>query len=98
MGIIKGSSRLVVLLASLVVIAVTFAGTAQASTAMIPVPGPPDTGSGTAGVVVVHTVVGGMPGWQIAVIAIVAALAAAVAAVLFDRIRAARRRVLSTPA
>jgi hypothetical protein len=41
----------------------------------------------------VHTVVvGGMPGWQIALIAIGAALLAAIAAVLADRARAARRR------
>jgi hypothetical protein len=41
----------------------------------------------------VHTVVvGGMPGWQIALIAIGAALFAAIAAVLADRAWAARRR------
>jgi hypothetical protein len=37
---------------------------------------------------------GGMPGWQIAAIALGAALAAAVAAVLLDRARTARRRPL----
>jgi hypothetical protein len=37
-------------------------------------------------------VVGGMPGWQIALIAAAAAVAAAAAAVLLDRARAARRR------
>ena len=42
----------------------------------------------------VQTVVmGGMPGWQIALIAIGAALVAAVAAVLADRARSARRRL-----
>jgi hypothetical protein len=41
----------------------------------------------------VHTVVvGGMPGWQIALIAIGAALVAAIAAVLADRIWTARRK------
>ena len=41
----------------------------------------------------VHTVVAvGMPGWQIALIAIGAALVAATAAVLLDRARATRRR------
>jgi hypothetical protein len=41
----------------------------------------------------VHTVVmGGMPGWQIALIAIGAALFAATAAVLLDRAWTARRR------
>jgi hypothetical protein len=38
---------------------------------------------------------GGMPGWQIAVIALAAALAAATAAVFLDRARS-RRRVAST--
>jgi hypothetical protein len=41
----------------------------------------------------VHTaVIGGMPGWQIALIAIGAALLAATTAVLVDRARAARRK------
>ena len=103
MDIIKGLSRLGVLLASLGVIAVALAGAAPASMAMVPRPG------GPAGTAVPHTVtspatvvrtvaVGGMPGWQIAVIAVVAALVAAVAAVLFDRTRATRRRLVSTPA
>jgi hypothetical protein len=39
-----------------------------------------------------------MPGWKIAVIAVAAALVAAVAAVLFDRARAARRRLIASPA
>jgi hypothetical protein len=34
---------------------------------------------------------GGMPGWQIALIALAAALVAAVVAVLLDRARAARK-------
>ena len=53
----------------------------------VPPPGPP------LGPVQVHTVVvGGMPGWQIALIAIGAALLAAITAVLADRAWAARRR------
>ena len=41
----------------------------------------------------IHTVVaGGMPGWQITLIAAAAALLAAVLAVLLDRAFAARRR------
>jgi hypothetical protein len=36
-------------------------------------------------------IAGGMPGWQIALIAIGAAVAAAAVAVLLDRARAARR-------
>ena len=43
-------------------------------------------------------VVGGMPGWQIALIAIGAAVAAAVTAVLLDRMRSARRQLSPTAA
>ena len=38
-------------------------------------------------------VVGGMPGWQIAAIALGSALSAAVTAVLLDHLRSARRRL-----
>jgi hypothetical protein len=41
-------------------------------------------------------VVGGMPGWQIALISIGAALVAAAAAVLLDRARDRRRRLAAT--
>jgi hypothetical protein len=41
-----------------------------------------------------HAVVGGMPGWQITLIAVGAALAAAAVAVLADRARAARQESL----
>ena len=52
----------------------------------------------TPGPVPVHTViVGGMPGWQIALIAIGAALAAA-ATVLLDRARTTRRHPATTGA
>jgi hypothetical protein len=68
---------------------------AFARTAMIPVP----TGGGDNGdpVPAVQTVtrivvVGGMAGWQIALIAFGAALAAAAAAVVLDRKLAGRRR------
>jgi hypothetical protein len=43
-------------------------------------------------------VVGGMPGWQIAVIAIAAALLAATVAVLADRAWTARRKTVSVTA
>jgi hypothetical protein len=47
----------------------------------------------------VHTVVvGGMPGWQITLIAAVAALAAATIAVLADRIWTARRKAITAAA
>ena len=41
---------------------------------------------------------GGMPGWQITLIAVGAALAAAVIAVILDRSLAARRRVIGAAA
>jgi hypothetical protein len=98
MSTIKSLSRLGAVLASLAVIAVSFASSASASTSMIPVGGSGDAGAvgpgGTpAPVTVVHTVVvGGMPGWQIALIAVAAALVTAIAAVLVERSRTARRR------
>ncbi|HEY6278772.1 MAG TPA: hypothetical protein VIX86_20870 [Streptosporangiaceae bacterium] len=47
----------------------------------------------------VHTVVvGGMPGWQTALIAAGAALVAATAAVLLDRMRASQRRPATSAA
>ena len=68
---------------------------------------PPGSGSGvitspvgaTTTPVQVHTVVvGGMPGWQIALIAVVAALFAATVAVLADRSRSARRKAIAATA
>jgi hypothetical protein len=68
---------------------------------------PPGSGSGastspvgtTTPPVEVHTVVvGGTPGWQIALIAVVAALLAATAAVLVDRARSARRKATAATA
>jgi hypothetical protein len=44
------------------------------------------------------TVSGGMPGWQITLIAVGAAMAAAVVAVVLDRARAARRRMIRAAA
>jgi hypothetical protein len=47
----------------------------------------------------IHTVVaGGMPGWQIALIAVGAALIAAIAAVLVDRALGARRKAVAATA
>jgi len=68
---------------------------------------PPGSGSGvttspvgaTTTPVEVHTVVvGGMPGWQIALIAVVAALLAGTIAVLADRARTARRKAITAAA
>ena len=94
MRTIKSLSRLGVVLASLAFVAVSLASSASASTTMIPVGGSGDaTVTDTGPVTVVHTVVvGGMPGWQIALIAVVAALVTAFGAVLAERTRMARRR------
>jgi hypothetical protein len=100
MSTIKSLSRLGAVLVSLAIIAVSLASSASASTSMFPEPGS-EGGTGPvtpapvtpAPVTEVHTVVvGGMPGWQIALIAVVAALVAAIAAVLVERSRTARRR------
>ena len=95
MRTIKSLSRLGVVLASLAVVAVSLASGASASTTMIPLGGGGDGGGAPDAnpVTVVRTVVvGGMPGWQIALIAVMAALVTAFAAVLVERTRAARRR------
>jgi hypothetical protein len=52
---------------------------------------PPHPVGGTVGSPMNTIVTGGMPGWQIALIAAAAAILAAVGAVLLDRARAARR-------
>jgi hypothetical protein len=66
---------------------------------------PPGSGVTTSPVgtttppVEVHTVVvGGMPGWQIALIAVVAAVLAAALAVLLDRARTSRRKAIAATA
>ena len=93
MSTIKSLSRLGAMLVSLAIIAMGLASSASAST--FPEPGG-EGGTGPvtpAPVTEVHTVVvGGMPGWQIALIAVVAALVTAIAAVLIERSRTARRR------
>ena len=90
MNMIVRLRRVAAVAAGLGLTMVAFAGAASASTASLPRPsneaGPPQTSP------IIHTVVvGGMPGWQIALIAIGAALAAATIAVLLDRLRSARR-------
>jgi hypothetical protein len=101
MHIIKNLSRLGVVLTTLGAIALTFAGRASAAPAMVPRSGGGAEGNGHIPITPppVHTVVvGGMPGWQIAAIAILAALTAATAAVLLDRNRSVRRRLPVTAA
>ena len=73
------------------------AAAAPAALATLP---PPDPGEpAVAPLPAIHTVVtGGMPGWQITLIATGAALIAAVVAVLYDRAHAARRSITARPA
>ena len=69
-----------------------------ASAAIIPVPGDGPYGPAPAaqpGPVRVITA-GGMPGWQITLIAVAAGLAAATAAVVLDRARTSRRAASTT--
>jgi hypothetical protein len=76
-------------------------GATPASAMVVPAPGgpagapvPPAQASAQ-----VHTIIaGGMPGWQITLIAIGAALVAATVAVLLDRARATRRNAVTTAA
>ena len=65
-----------------------------ASASIIPVPGDGPYGPVRAPVVRVITA-GGMPGWQITLIALAAALAAATAAVFLDRVRASHRSAVT---
>lgn len=70
----------------------TFAIAAPAAFATMPPPEPAALGVPAPAI---HTVVtGGMPGWQITLIAAGAALCAAVVAVVLDRARAARRHAV----
>ncbi len=119
MHISTRSRRTVGLLAALGAVLVTFVSTATVALAAVNVPLPdgrawaaglPSPNRGgiydpvqTSPPAPVVTVVGGMPGWQIALIAIGAALVAAVCAVLAYRAWTARRplaapRFADTPA
>jgi hypothetical protein len=81
---------LAVSLAGLAGVAV-LAGAASAATGVLP---PPELDGGAAAAAAVQpVVVGGMPGWQIALIAVGAALAAAAIAVPVDRARRGRLRL-----
>jgi hypothetical protein len=77
---------------TLAALTATLLATATAAPAAFALPQPPMAGGDGTPPPPVHTVVvGGMPGWQIALIAIGAALLAAAAAVALDRARTARR-------
>ena len=100
MNIITRLRRFAAVLAGLGVTMAAFAAAAaaaSASTGMFPDNGGVDGGAGPVPVPQA-VVVGGMPGWQIALIAIGAAVAAAVTAVLLDRMRSARRQPSPTAA
>ncbi len=103
MNPIRHIRRLAAILAGLTATLLAWTvGTSTAFAMTDPPPGePPGTGtgggSGSPVLVRVHTIVaGGMPGWQITLIAVGAALVAAVLAVLLDRARAARRTHATT--
>jgi hypothetical protein len=89
--------RVLATLATLAGALLAFTASAPATFASrIPPPGP--TG-GPVPPPQVHTVIaGGMPGWQITLIAAAAAAVAAVVAVLADRARTARRNVTARAA
>ena len=94
MNIITRLRRFAAVLAGLGVTMAAFATAASASTGMFPDNGGVDGGAGPVPVPQA-VVVGGMPGWQIALIAIGAAVAAAV---LLDQMRSARRQLSPTAA
>jgi len=70
------------------------AAPAPAKAATMIIPGPPPADPAPQIPAHIHTaVVGGMPGWQIALIAASSAVLAAILAVAADRVRAMRRHV-----
>jgi hypothetical protein len=101
MNIIRRWRRFGVILVGFSFAMAAFAGAAQAATVMFPAPpgGDPNAGVVSNPSPIVRTVVvGGMPGWQIALIAIAAALVAAGTAVFLERARSAHRRLTTMPA
>jgi hypothetical protein len=81
--------RLAGILAALATTLLATAATTAPAAFALPIP--PVGGGGTLPPSVQTIVVGGMPGWQIALIAIAAAVLAAAIAVLADRARTAHR-------
>ena len=100
MNPIRHMRRFVAVLAGFGAALLMLAAAPAAFAMRLPPPGGP-TGSSALPQIrtVTHTiVVGGMPGWQITLIAVGAALLAATMAVLADRTRAARRPAMPTAA
>jgi hypothetical protein len=88
--------RLIVALAVMTCGVLGWAGAVPAASAsIIPVPADGPYGPAPAPAVRLITA-GGMPGWQITLIAVAAALAAAATAVVLDRARAGRRTASAT--
>lgn len=95
MNAMKKTRRCLSVLAAVGGALLALGGAAPAALASL---APPDPGQGGVVPVPVQTIVtGGMPGWQIALIAAGAAVVAAVIAVLADRARVARHIVAARP-
>lgn len=86
--------RLLAALATLASALLAFTAAAPAALA-IRVPPPGGSRFHPARPATVTVVAGGMPGWQIALIAVGAALLAATVALVVDRARAARRKTIT---
>ena len=96
MNRIRHIRRLIEVLAALAGALLGLGALAPAAFAGPIMPPPHGDGGPAAGTGPVHTViVGGMPGWQIALIAAGAAVLAAAVAVSVDRARSGRRQALS---
>ena len=91
----RHAARLRRLAAALAAVTCTLLASAAVMPAAWAVNVVPEDGPAQAPTAVVVTA-GGMPGWQITLIALGAALVAATAAVLLDRARAARRAASAT--
>ncbi len=102
MNLIRHIRRSVAIVAGLAGAVLAFAAPAFAQPATIPISGGDATSAAPVPAQVpvqVRTIVaGGMPGWQIALIAVGAALIAAALAILAYRMLAARRQAVTTAA
>jgi hypothetical protein len=106
MNLIRHARRLAAALAGLACALLAFTGAALAALASGQPPRPPAWPPLPPGwnkhpplpVQVRTVVIGGMPGWQIALIAAATALVAATVAVLADRVWAARRKTITADA
>jgi len=98
MNAIRHIRRLAGALAGLAGVLLAFGATPALAMIRVPGPGGDPSGAPPVSSAPTHTitlVTGGMPGWQITLIAIGAALLAATVAVLLDRARATRRNAVT---